>query len=284
MKKIKCFTFIFACCLLQAANCFSQKVTNVNPVNEGNKIIVYYSISGVRYFQTLKVSLYVSMDGGKTYQGPLKAISGNVDNITKGAQKIVWDVFKDVAKLEGNVVFDVRAEVIEKERKKSLFLSYFGSYYSPVGLQFGQLGKTGWYVSARANPNILKKANYNCNNKGIIDYTGKGYYVFDDKEEQKCYSVTAGLNFQMGWNFFWYLGAGYGTNQLLWHINEYTYPDDERAGDVYARYTDYSYSGLEIETGFIIMLKKKFLITVGVANLNTNIDLTEFTFGLGYNF
>ncbi|HOD88966.1 MAG TPA: hypothetical protein PKN53_08195 [Bacteroidales bacterium] len=262
---------------------FSQSIKNVHSEIKGNQVIVYYSVLGLRYFQTLKTSLYVSMDGGKTYLGPLKAVSGDLEIITNGNKQIVWDVFKDVDKLEGDIVFDVRAEVIEKEREKNWFLSYSGSYYSPYGLQFGQLGKIGWYVSARANSNILKKANYNCNSEGIIDYTGEGYYVFDDKEYLKCYSITAGLTSQWHWNFYWYLGAGYGKNILLWHINEYSYPNYEKTS-TYVKNLDYSYTGVEVETGFIFKIKNKILISVGVANLNFIKDLTEFEFGLGYNF
>lgn len=269
---------------LLVSSVFSQTVTNVRPVVEGDKITVHYTIYKAKFYQTFNVSLYVSMDGGKTYQDQLKAVSGDVgENVTKGDKKIIWDVSKDIAALEGDVVFDVRAEVIEKERKKSLFLSYFGSYYSPIGLQFGQLGKTGWYVSVRANSKFATKADYNTNNTGIIDYTGKGYYVFDDKEFQKSYSVSAGLNFQLGWDFFLYTGVGYGKNQLFWHIKEYAYPDDELLGDAYAKHTEYSVSGLEIETGFIIRTKK-ILISAGMANLSFKKDLTEITFGLGYNF
>lgn len=283
MKIIRNLAICFIFNLI-VSSVFSQTVNNVRPVVEEDKITVHYTIYKAKFYQSFNVSLYVSMDGGKTYQGKLKAVSGDVgENVTKGDKKIIWDVSKDVAALEGDVVFDVRAEVIEKERQKSLFLSYFGSYYSPIGLQFGQLGKTGWYISARANSKFAAKADYNTNNTGIIDYNGKGYYVLDDKELQKSYTISAGLNFQLGWDFFLYAGVGYGQNQLLWHINEYAYPDDEFLGDTYAKHTEYSYAGFEIETGFIIRTKK-ILISAGAANLAFKKDLTEFTFGLGYNF
>ena len=265
---------------------FSQTVTNVVPASKGNKITVYYSISGAKFYQSFKISLYVSINGGKTYQGPLKAVTGDVgEDITKGNKTIVWDVFKDVASLEGDVVFDVRAEVLEKERKKGIFTSFFGSYYSPFGFQFGQLGKTGWYVSARANSKFATKVDYSTNSTGIIDYNGSGYYVLDGKEFKKNYTVSAGLNFQLGWNSFFYIGGGYGTNQLIWHINEYTYQNDillSKRG-AYAKHSDYSYSGLEVEAGITIRIKK-ILISAGAANLAFNKDLTEFTYGFGYNF
>lgn len=294
MKKILIYSF-FNLLLIPA---FSQTVINVYTVTEDYKIAVHYTISNAKYYQSFNVTLYVSMDGGKAFRGPLMAVSGDVgEKITKGDKKIIWDVFKDVAGLEGDVVFDVRVEVFEKERKKHIFVSYSGSYFSPFGIRFGQIGKTGWYIAARANSKFATKVDHSTDSTGIIDYNGSGYYEFDGKEFKKNYTVSAGFNFQCSWNFFIFIGAGYGTTQLLWHINEYSYPDDVQTGDAYAKHSDYSYSGLEIEAGITIRIKK-ILISAGAATLGVNEilfstdkdnsdifkELTEFTYSLGYNF
>lgn len=260
----------------------SQTISDIRTVQSGNNILVNYSISGARFNQTFNVSVYVSRDGGRTFQGPLSAVSGDVGkNITKGNKEITWEVFREVADLEGDIVFDVRAEVIEEEIKRSWFVSYSGNLIAPVGLSFGQVGKTSWYISAKLSPSVRTKAIYVCDNEKVIKYEGEGYYTFDNKEIVSCYMLSAGLIFQSGRNFFIYTGAGYGSKVLIWHINEYTYPDDQPAGDSYVKNTGYSYSGFEVEAGMILRFGK-VLVSCGATNLNfTRID---FAFGLGYSF
>ena len=58
----------------------------------------------------------VPEDKGQTWMRTFQGAPG---------KKIIWDVFKDVASLEGIVVFDVRVEVIEKERQKRIFVSRY---------------------------------------------------------------------------------------------------------------------------------------------------------------
>ena len=162
----------------------SQTISKIRTVQSGNNIIVNYSISGARFNQAFNVSVYVSRDGGQTFQGPLSAVIGDVGkNITSGNKKITWEVFREVADLEGDIVFDVRAEVIEEEIKKSWFVSYSGNLIAPVGLSFGQVGKTSWYISAKISPSVRTKAIYKYDNENekMIDYEGEGYYTFDDK-------------------------------------------------------------------------------------------------------
>ena len=277
------FTFIpllfFFFCF---SSIYSQTISKIRTVQSGNNIIINYSISGARFNQSFNISVYVSRDGGRTFQGPLTAVSGDVGkNVTPGNKKIAWEVFKEIADLEGDIVFDVRAEVIEEEIKKSWFVSYSGTLIAPVGLSFGQVGKTTWYISAKLSPSFLTETRYDCDNEKVINYTGEGYYTFDDKEIVSCYLLSAGLIFQSGRNFFIYTGAGYGSKSLIWHINEYTYPDDQPAGDSYVKNTGYSYSGFEVEAGMILRFGK-VLVSCGATNLN--FTRTDFAFGLGYSF
>jgi hypothetical protein len=277
------FTFIP---LLFFFSCFSpvysQTISNIRTVQSGNNIIIYYSLSGAKFNQILNVSIYLSKDGGRTFQGPLFAVSGDVgENVTMGNKKITWEVFREVTDMEGDIVFDVRAEVIEEEIKRSWFVSYSGNLIAPAGLSFGQVGKTSWYISAKLSPSVRTKPKYDCDNEKVIEYNGEGYYTFDDKAIISCYFLSAGLVFQSGKNFFIYTGAGYGSKSLLWHINEFTYPNDQLAGDSYVQHTGYSYSGFEAEAGMIIRIGK-ILVSCGATNLN--FTRTDFAFGLGYSF
>jgi hypothetical protein len=261
---------------------YSQTISKIQTVQSGNNIIINYSISGVKSNMVLNVSVYLSKDGGRTFQGPLSAVTGDVGEIIKsGNKKITWEVFKEVTDLEGDIVFDVRADVIEKEIKKSWFISYSGNLIAPVGLSFGQVGKTSWYISVKLSPSFLTETTYNCDNEKVIDYTGEGYYTFDDKAIVSCYLLSAGLTFQSGKNFFLFTGAGYGSKALIWHINEFTYLNNQPAGDSFVKNIGYSFSGFEVEAGMILRFGK-ILISGGATNLN--FTRTDFTFGLGYSF
>ncbi|NQU82095.1 MAG: hypothetical protein HQ543_11295 [Bacteroidetes bacterium] len=261
---------------------YSQTISNIRTVQSGNNIIIYYSLSGAKFNQVLNVSVYLSKDGGQTFQGPLSAVSGDVGkNATMGNKKITWDVFREVTDMDGNIVFDVRAEVIEEEIKKSWFVSYSGNLIAPIGLSFGRVGKTSWYISAKLSPSFRTETVYDCDNEKVIKYDKEGYYTFDDEVIVSCYLLSAGLIFQSGRNFFIYTGAGYGSKDLIWHINEYTYPNDQPAGDSYVKNTGYSYSGFEAEAGMIFRFGK-VLVSCGATNLN--FTRTDFAFGLGYSF
>lgn len=277
------FTFIpllfFFFCFLPVS---SQTISKIRTVQSGNNIIIHYSLSGVKFNQVLNVSVYLSKDGGRTFQGPLSAVSGDVGkNVTPGNKEITWDVFREVTDLEGDIVFDVRADVIEEEIKRSLFVSYSGNLIAPAGLSFGQVGKTSWYISAKASPSRRTETTLDCDNEKVINYDGEGYYTFDDIEIVSCYLLSAGLIFQSGRNFFIYTGAGYGSKSLIWHIKEFTYPNDQPAGDSYVKHIDYSYSGFEAEAGMILRFGK-VLVFCGATNLN--FTRTDFAFGLGFSF
>ena len=280
MYKFKFIPLLFS--FFYFSQVYSQTISNIRTIQSGNDIIINYSISGARFNQSFNVSVYVSRDGGQTFQGPLSAVIGDVGkNITSGNKKITWEVFREVADLEGDIVFDVRAEVIEEEIKNSWFVSYSGNLIAPVGLSFGQIGKTSWYISAKLSPSFQTKTAYDCDNEKVKDYEGEGYYIFDNQEIVSCYILSAGLIFQSGRNFFIYTGAGYGSKSLIWHINEFTYPNDQPAGDSYVKNTGYSYSGFEVDAGMIIRIGK-VLVSCGATNLN--FTRTDITFGLGYSF
>ena len=86
----------------------AQKVSNITFRQEQSYIIVSYDL----YTKTpCKVSLYVSTNGGDTWQGPLKKVIGDVgDKITSGNRNISWNVLEEFDELRGDkIMFQVRA-------------------------------------------------------------------------------------------------------------------------------------------------------------------------------
>lgn len=83
----------------------AQTVTNINVEVYGNKVIVNYNLD-----KTTDIDLYVSADGGTTWEGPLKQVSGNVGkNVQPGSNSIIWDAIKERGGISGDdIVFDIR--------------------------------------------------------------------------------------------------------------------------------------------------------------------------------
>lgn len=90
---------------------FGQTITGVDAYQDGNDIVIEYSISAS--YETASGSRFsvvpsVSTDGGKNF-AVLSSVSGDLDNISAGVGKrIVWKVLKDCRSfVHTNVVFKV---------------------------------------------------------------------------------------------------------------------------------------------------------------------------------
>ena len=87
----------------------AQKVSNITTHQEQSTIIVSYDLETKL---PCKVSLYVSINGGTTWQGPLTKVKGDVGNkIISGKHSITWSVLEEFDELKGeNIKFQVRAK------------------------------------------------------------------------------------------------------------------------------------------------------------------------------
>ncbi len=85
----------------------AQTVTNVRAEQEQSDIVVAYDLEAK---EPCTIEVYVSPDGGRSWQGPLVNISGDAGkNISAGAKKCRWAVLKEQDQLKGT---DVRFKVI----------------------------------------------------------------------------------------------------------------------------------------------------------------------------
>ena len=97
-------------------DCYTQKIENVHPEIEGDRINIYYNLFGIAADQSVVVKVFMSTDGGKTYGEPLKSVAGDVGVVVgPGKDKcIVWDVFKEVDELVSvNVKFRIKADFLQ---------------------------------------------------------------------------------------------------------------------------------------------------------------------------
>ena len=260
MKRIIIITVFFTL----AANICAQKITNVSSKVINNRIYIYYSVDKIKFNKSLNTKIFVSFDGGKTFTGPLKYVTGDVgENIRNTKNTIVWNPFEEVNSLDGDIVFDVRAEVVEKEIERKFFINYSPSilitssdYFAPFGLQVGQIGKIGWYATIRLNN--LNKAKYNYNGETLEPIESVShYYKFTGNAHYPTIVTTAGITLQLKWNSFIYLGGGYRRNQLYWELNKLNQSTNEIIETDWASLNKYKEQGAELELG--LMFTAKFM-------------------------
>jgi hypothetical protein len=110
----------------------AQKVTNVSNHQEQSTIIVSYDLETK---SPCKISLFVSTNGGTTWQGPLKKVSGDIGvNVSSGSKAIIWNVLEEFEQLSGdNIVFKISANTsslpLNPKDSKSLNMVYGSENY-----------------------------------------------------------------------------------------------------------------------------------------------------------
>jgi hypothetical protein len=116
MKNILFQTFLVSLLIFISVNSLAQKIVNVHPEIAGEKINIYYDLTGIDPGQTATVRVFMSADGGKTYGTPLRSVTGDVGVVVgPGTNRcIIWDVFSDVEELVSvNVKFKVTADLLQ---------------------------------------------------------------------------------------------------------------------------------------------------------------------------
>jgi formylglycine-generating enzyme required for sulfatase activity len=106
----KSVIFIFAnfCFQFISCECIGQTISNVHSEQIGNTIQVHYNLNTTA---PCKIDLFVSIDGGKNWQGPLLKVQGSVGkNVAAGENTITWIVGEEWGELVSNsVMFKVSA-------------------------------------------------------------------------------------------------------------------------------------------------------------------------------
>ncbi len=114
MKRSKLLLVLYITIFQIGITTYAQKVTNITFRQEQSNIIVSYDLETKT---PCKVSLYVSTNGGATWQGPLIKVTGDVGSkVVSGNHNIAWNVLEEFKELKGNnIKFQVRAanEVIQ---------------------------------------------------------------------------------------------------------------------------------------------------------------------------
>jgi uncharacterized protein (TIGR02145 family) len=88
----------------------AQNVSNIQFKSAGNMLEVYYDLNASAA-SSFTIELYVSVNEGQTWEGPLKQVSGDVGEKQKAGRlkMIKWDVLNEFGDLSGDVKFKVKA-------------------------------------------------------------------------------------------------------------------------------------------------------------------------------
>jgi hypothetical protein len=261
---------------------YAQSISNIKSFVKGNSIEVQYVVKGLKLNQTLKVSLFVSLDGGITYQGPMVEVKGDVgEKIFNGQHIMTWEAMKEMPLENVNAVFDVRGEVVSEKMKKNLFVAYAGNMATPIGLRVGMLGGVGWYIAGLSNTNPGLTGSYTYEDGTITDYDQFSWYEFTGEHKVSAFMALGGITWQVGRNFFMYGGVGYGKEETLYEINEYSYDGDAPLGVNYAKDTDASAKGVAVEAGIIFRTGK--IVFMGGAS-SVAFSMPNWQAGIGISF
>jgi len=104
MVKFNFIFLLFICPFIY----FAQQVNNVGASQQGQNIVVTYDLETE---QPCTINLFISTNGGTTWQGPLKQVQGHVGpNIKSGKKNITLFVLTEFNELRGdNIRFKVVA-------------------------------------------------------------------------------------------------------------------------------------------------------------------------------
>ena len=95
-------------------------VSNVKFTTDGDKVMIGYSLDA----NNADVSLYISLDGGNTYSGPLFYVSGDAGRVAGSGRKVIlWDVLSEFGGIDSDQVrFFVLAKGNNLTKKPTSFL------------------------------------------------------------------------------------------------------------------------------------------------------------------
>ena len=250
-----------------------ETVELVRAFPQRKAIVVEYDLAEDADF----VRLFVSLDGGATYQGPLQQVSGDIADVQAGFnRRIVWDVLKElnVDSFENDQV-RFKLSVMLKERwPRETFVTLNTAYnflpQGSVGFSVGQVKRFGWFVSVMTNGNFSGLDHVgDCNAQGFLP---DGHLMQYSGEVSKMrLSVMAGGMMRLSGPLCLRVGLGYGNRTLRWQTVD---------GEWY-RNTDFSQNGIDVSAGLQLHLKG---LAVSLEAVTTQFHYIEGKIGLGYVF
>ncbi len=277
---------------------FSQRIKIIEVKQLGEQIQIDYKVGKAKSYHLFDVELLVSLDNEASFEGPLVAVEGEIgQSMRRGRKTVYWNYFKERPFIQSDtnltktLVFDIRAKVME-EKRSPFFLSYSGNTITPYGIRFGGLGQTNVFVEVRTNKLFWEV-------EPTLTYTGQSinnyersnhYYQFGDQRDYRSLSATFGLTVQLFRVFYIYFGGGYGLNQYLYQVGNYSYGAENLVDNEWVIDSRHSVEGVEVNAGCTLRLVKHLILSAGyvrifdTGNYAPNGSFEYFTAGIGVCF
>lgn len=254
---IKRVIFILTVFFLIGVRLHAQRITNVRFEPFGRAVRVHYTLSRLPFDSFAALNLYVSTNGGESFTGPLIQAQGDIGKVgTNGEKTVIWQAMDEMGQLDGQIVFELRGDVVKEKQEMENLLMYNVSGSSCFGLMYGRVARWGGYVRGKTNFSF-EDAPYTCDDSGVFNYKGEtDYYVVDKTVKRSRLGITGGVLYRPLGFLYLYAGAGYGYRRLIWHAETFDYSDGQRTGDLWAVNTQNSADGVEAELGGIFRYKK----------------------------
>ncbi|MCD7851301.1 MAG: hypothetical protein LUH63_17260 [Parabacteroides sp.] len=254
---IKRVIFILTVFFLLGVRLHAQRITNVRFEPFGRAVRVHYTLSRLPFDSFAALNLYVSTNGGESFTGPLIQVQGDIGKVeTNGEKTVIWQAMDEMGQLDGQIVFELRGEVVKEKQEMENLLMYNVSGSSCFGLMYGRVARWGGYVRGKTNFSF-EDAPYTCDDSGVFNYKGEtDYYVVDKTVKRSRLGITGRVLYRPLGFLYLYAGAGYGYRRLMWHAETFDYSDGQWTGDLWAVNTQNSADGVEAELGGIFRYKK----------------------------
>ncbi|MCR5014325.1 MAG: hypothetical protein K6A28_06100 [Bacteroidales bacterium] len=269
-KTLLLFVFVFGLSLMALSQ---QNAKVVNAYAQNESIIIEYDLDADADF----VMLFVSVDGGATWRGPMSKVSGDTRAVAAGNNhRILWAVLEEYGSdlFESDQVrFKLNIQLREKWRKETFVtanVAYSIATQYSMGFSVGQVKHFGWFISVMSNGS-LSGFNYDgeCDGQGFVE---GGYLPYYTGEVSKMrLSLMGGVMMRVIDPLCVRVGLGYGNRTLRWQT------EDGR----WLRNTPYSDAGLDLSAGMQLHLNS-FVLSAEV--VTTQFQTMEAKIGFGYAF
>jgi hypothetical protein len=141
----------------------AQQITEVNAelVKLKRSITITYNLlaeNKLHTRQTFDIQVFVSLDNGKTFQGPLEYVGGDIRAVSPDInRKIIWNFYPEMPEFGGEqVVFKLEGKLNQKEEEKRIMqLGTTSSVWQSLvlpgwGSSRVQGTRNRWYIGAAA--------------------------------------------------------------------------------------------------------------------------------------
>jgi len=162
------------------------------------------------------------------------------------------------------------------------FIGYSASLLAPFGLQAGLTGKSiGFYLRYRTNLSFRSDNGYTCDKEGNVpELSNVSLPSYAGVRKHNSMAVTGGLIIKPSKTFHISFGAGYWDYTSLYQFEKIGIAVSDSEGYIWAKNTDYSYSGLAADLDAIIRIGDTVYLSFGASAFNFKYVYANAGFGI----